>query len=53
MYEKGTLNTITGILPNNFELAQFQVLVCFDSQTLRIGGLLMTGCPKLTVPDRM
>jgi len=40
---KGTLKTITVILPNNIELHLFRV---FDLQMLRIGGLLMTGCPK-------
>jgi len=45
---KGILNTTTAILPNNFELPLFRV---FDLQTLRIGGLLITGCPKWIVPD--
>jgi len=47
---EGTLNKITVILPNNFELPQFRV---FALQMLRIGSLLTTGCPRLTVPNQM
>ena len=45
---EGTLNTITVILPNNFELPFFR---CFDLQMLRIGGLLIFGCPKWIVSN--
>jgi len=47
---EGTLSKIAVIFPNNFELPQFRV---FALQMLRIGGLLMIGCPRLTLPDQM
>jgi hypothetical protein len=43
---KGTLNTITIILPDNFECPSSESLICkcFESEVL-----LTTGCPKRTV----
>ena len=43
---KGTLNTITAILPNNFELPLVRV---FELQMLQIGCLLIIGCHEWMV----